>query len=94
MLMLAACIDAVIGVDTHRDTHHAEIVHPAGAVIATCSVRNTSAGYAQLLAWAAQHAPGLTSKTGIGPVSAAQAIVSFPHPGRCRLPGQPTLVSR
>lgn len=58
MPMLAECIDAVIGVDTHRDTHHAEIAHPSGAVIATCSVRNTSAGYAQLLAWVIQHAPG------------------------------------
>jgi transposase len=29
-------------------------------------------------------APGLTSRTGIGPVSAAQVIVSFSHPGRCR----------
>jgi transposase len=29
-------------------------------------------------------APGLTNQRGIGPVSAAQAIVSFSHPGRCR----------
>ena len=29
-------------------------------------------------------APGLTDRPGIGPVSAAQAIVSFSHPGRCR----------
>jgi transposase len=29
-------------------------------------------------------APGLTNHYGIGPVSAAQAIVSFSHPGRCR----------
>ena len=28
--------------------------------------------------------PGLTSRYGVGPVSAAQAIVSFSHPGRCR----------
>ena len=28
--------------------------------------------------------PGLTDQPGIGPVSAAQAIVSFSHPGRCR----------
>jgi transposase len=49
---------AVIGADTHRDVHHAEIAYPSGAVIAACSVRNTSAGYAQLLDWARQHAPG------------------------------------
>jgi transposase len=27
--------------------------------------------------------PGLTTQPGIGPISAAQAIVSFSHPGRC-----------
>jgi transposase len=39
---------------------------------------------AQLLAIADDLAPGLTSRYGVGPVSAAQAIVSFSHPGRCR----------
>jgi transposase len=39
---------------------------------------------AQLLAIVEDIAPGLTSRHGIGPVSAAQAIVSFSHPGRCR----------
>ncbi len=58
MSMLADAVDAVIGVDTHRDTHQAEIAHPNGAVIATCSVRNSTAGYAQLLSWAREHAPG------------------------------------
>jgi hypothetical protein len=29
-------------------------------------------------------APGLTDRHGVGPVSAAQAVVSFSHPGRCR----------
>jgi transposase len=38
----------------------------------------------QLLAIVEDIAPGLTSRYGIGPVSAAQAIVSFSHPGRCR----------
>jgi hypothetical protein len=56
--MLADVVDAVIGVDTHRDVHHAEIAYPSGAVIATCSVGNTSAGYAELLGWAREHAPG------------------------------------
>lgn len=58
MAMLADIVDAVIGVDTHRDTHHAEIARPSGAVIATCSIPNTSAGFARLLAWAGAHAPG------------------------------------
>ena len=39
---------------------------------------------AQLLAIVEDTAPGLTSRYGIGPVSAAQAIASFSHPGRCR----------
>jgi transposase len=56
--MLADVVDAVVGVDTHRDVHHAEIAHPSGAVIATCSVGNTSAGYAELLRWVHEHAPG------------------------------------
>ena len=38
----------------------------------------------QLLAIVDDIAPGLTSRYGIGPVTAAQAIVSFSHPGRCR----------
>jgi transposase len=37
-----------------------------------------------LLAIVDDIAPGLTSRYGVGPVSAAQAIVSFSHPGRCR----------
>jgi transposase len=37
----------------------------------------------QLLA-VADIAPGLTDRYGVGPVTAAQAVVSFSHPGRCR----------
>ena len=56
--MLAELVDAVVGVDTHRDTHEVEIAHPTGAVIATCQVSNDSSGYAELLAWIFEHAPG------------------------------------
>jgi transposase len=38
----------------------------------------------QLQALVDDLAPGLTDQYGIGPISAAQAIVSFSHPGRCR----------
>jgi transposase len=38
----------------------------------------------QLLAIVDEMVPGLTSRYGAGPVSAAQAVVSFSHPGRCR----------
>jgi transposase len=40
--------------------------------------------HAQLLAIVEDLAPGLTRRYGVGPVSAAQAIASFSHPGRCR----------
>ncbi len=56
--MLAELIDAVVGVDTHRDTHHIEIALPTGTPIATCSISNDTSGYAQLLAWIHDHAPG------------------------------------
>ncbi|GLZ50378.1 IS110 family transposase [Actinomycetospora sp. NBRC 106375] len=58
MPMLAETVDAVVGVDTHRDTHELEIAHPTGAVIATCTVPNTSDGFARALGWITQHAPG------------------------------------
>ena len=58
MGMLAEQVDAVIGVDTHRDTHTLEIAAPTGAPIATLTVENDAAGYAAALGWAAAHAPG------------------------------------
>ncbi|WP_337824535.1 IS110 family transposase [Amycolatopsis sp. A1MSW2902] len=56
--MLADTIDAVIGVDTHRDTHQVEIALPASTPIATRAIPNTSTGFAQLLAWIGEHSPG------------------------------------
>ncbi len=58
MPILAERVDAVVGIDTHRDTHEAEIAHPTGAPIATCRIDNDTDGYAQLLAWILDHAPG------------------------------------
>ena len=46
--------------------------------------RALKANRAELDAIVGELAPGLTSRPGIGPVSAAQAIVSFSHAGRCR----------
>jgi transposase len=43
-----------------------------------------AANRAQLQTIVDQIAPGLTERRGIGAVTAAQAIVSFSHPGRCR----------
>jgi transposase len=56
--MMAERVDAVVGVDTHRDTHSAEIALPTGTPIATIQITNDSHGYTQLLAWITQHAPG------------------------------------
>src|SRR5689334_7532251 len=56
--MLADVVDAVVGVDTHRDTHEVEIASPNGVPIARCSITNDSTGYARLLAWIVDHAPG------------------------------------
>ncbi len=58
MPSLAEQVDAVIGIDTHRDTHEAEIADATGAAIATIKISNDSAGFATLLTWVAEHAPG------------------------------------
>ena len=58
MTMLAEVIDAVIGIDTHRDSHEVEIADPAGKPITTMQVSNDSIGFARLLAAVAELAPG------------------------------------
>jgi hypothetical protein len=42
MTMLAETVDAVIGIDTHRDTHEVEIADPAGRPIAVMRISNDS----------------------------------------------------
>lgn len=51
-------VDAVIGGDTHRDSQAPEMTAPAGVTIAALSVRNDEVGFAEALAWIAEHAPG------------------------------------
>ena len=58
MPMLAELIDAVVGVDTHRDTHEVELALPTGTAIGTRKISNDTAGFAELLAWILDHAPG------------------------------------
>jgi transposase len=58
MTVLAEVVDAVIGIDTHRDTHEVEIADPAGRPVAALQVSNDSAGFARLLAAIAELAPG------------------------------------
>ena len=55
--MLAEVVDAVIGIDTHRDTHEVEIADPAGKPIAALQIANDSGGFARLLAAIAKVAP-------------------------------------
>jgi hypothetical protein len=58
MTMLAEVIDAVIGIDTHRDSHEVEIADAAGRPMARMQIGNDGAGFAQLLAAIAAVAPG------------------------------------
>jgi transposase len=57
--MFADELDYVVGVDTHRDQHVlAVVVVPTGAVIAQRSVAATTRGYAAVLRFAEEFAPG------------------------------------
>ena len=56
--MLAEVIDAVIGIDTHRDSHEVEIADKTGTPVARLRIGNDSAGFAQLLAAIAEVSPG------------------------------------
>lgn len=81
MSLAADVVDAVVGEDTHRDIHALEMIAPTGTTIATHEVDNDGRGYAQVLPWIAEHAPGPraiiglkgTRRYGIGPARAAQA---------------------
>jgi transposase len=56
--MLADTIDAVIGVDTHTDSHTACMLDYLGRQLAVTNVPADPDGYRQLLAWAGQHGSG------------------------------------
>jgi transposase len=65
MTIVADIADAVVGIDTHRDTHEVEIATALAVPIATCQIRNDSAGFAELLGWITRHAPGPRVMVGI-----------------------------
>ena len=46
MPMLAELVDAVVGVDTHRDTHEVEIALPTGPPIGPRKINNDDSGKA------------------------------------------------
>lgn len=56
--MSAGTVDAVSGIDTHRDSHEAEIADVAGKRVTVMRIGNDSAGLAQLLAAIAEVALG------------------------------------
>ena len=58
MPMLEGRVDAVIGVDTHRDSHAAALLDPNGGVRATLAVPSDRVGHARLLQMAVAQAPG------------------------------------
>jgi transposase len=58
MGMLAATIDGVIGVDTHRDTLTAAAVTAIGGLLGQATASTDAAGYQQLLAFASDQVPG------------------------------------
>jgi transposase len=58
MAMVAEVVDAVVGGDTHKDTHALEMVAASGVTISTTTISNTAEGYAAALAWLAEHAVG------------------------------------
>jgi transposase len=45
----------VVGIDTHKNTHHAAVLDARGALLDDESFPATTAGYAQLLEWARRH---------------------------------------
>ena len=81
MAMLIESVDAVIGVDTHRDTLAAAAVSTLGAVMADTQVGADAGGYAALLDFAAVHAPGRRcwAVEGAGSYGAGLAIYLAAH---------------
>lgn len=65
MPMVAEMVDAVVGGDTHKDTHTLEMLTPVGGRIATLRIDNDAAGFAVALAWIREHAPGPRVLVGI-----------------------------
>jgi len=58
MTRVADVVDAVVGIDTHRDTHEIEIATATASTISTTRIPNTEQGFSDLLTWISTHAPG------------------------------------
>jgi transposase len=77
---LAERVDFVLGVDTHKHSHTAAVVTPAGGVLAHLTAPADAGGYRRLLAFARTEAPGRrvwaiegTGSFGAGLTTALQA---------------------
>jgi transposase len=58
MPMVAEEVDAVVGGDTHKDSHTLEIVAAGSVSLAAITVSNDEGGYAQAIAGIVEQAPG------------------------------------
>lgn len=65
MPIVADVVDAVLGVDTHRDHHEVELAAPTGRVLAVTRVANSDGGFGCLLGWLAEQAPGARLVAGV-----------------------------
>ena len=71
-------VEAVLGVDTHRDVHVAAVTTDLGSVLAEAPFAATAQGYEQLLDWA--RAIGLVRRAGVeGTGSYGAALCRFLH---------------
>lgn len=64
-MTVAQVVDAVVGVDTHRDTHTAHLATASGVAISACEISNDTTGYAELSDWIHAHTPGPRPLVGI-----------------------------
>jgi hypothetical protein len=86
--MLEGKVDHVIGVDTHRDRHAAAILDRNGGVVAELEIESDQAERALAAHQEARQlgtelrtvvqalAPVLLAQPGVGPVTAAQLLIS------------------
>lgn len=79
MTMLADVVDAVVGVDTHRDTHTAFLLDCAGRSLGTRTVPNSTAGFTELLSWIETNAPGRVLMAVEGTRSYGLALTRHAH---------------
>jgi hypothetical protein len=92
---LAQLMEAMVGGDTHRDTHEAEMIAPNGTTIATLAVGHDDDGFAEAVAWIAEHArvPGWRSAWGEpGATAPAWPAPRRPQACSCGSPGAEVLI--